>query len=105
MADAKCRKRAKLGITEPSCSYHLKNIAEKLCTAFRLMEVNSFIIKCKIDKKKVCLIFNLKKQLTQISSFINFSKQEAIVLGINRTYILSSLFFQSDCFQTVEFDP
>ena len=44
MADAKCRKRAKLGITEPSCSNSSKNIAEELCSALRFMAVNHFII-------------------------------------------------------------
>ena len=51
IADAKCRERDKLGITEQSCSNRSKNIAEKLCSALCMMAVNPFIIKGEIDKK------------------------------------------------------
>ena len=56
------------------------------------MHDNSIILKSEMDRNSVRIILGLKEQFIQISRFCNLERDESTVLGIDRTFNLSSMF-------------
>ena len=64
---------------------------QELESALKLMRNTSIIIKSEMDPRGARVILGLEEQFPQISRFCNLSAHESTVLGIDRTFDLSSM--------------
>ena len=66
------------------------------------MHDNSIILKSEMDRNSVRIILGLKEQFIQISRFCNLERDESTVLGIDRTFNLSSMFATITVFKQLD---
>ena len=66
------------------------------------MHDDSIIIKSEMDKTSVRIILGLEEQFLQISRFCNLDRDSSTVLGIDRTFDLSSMFATVTVFKQLD---
>ena len=66
------------------------------------MHDDPIIIKSELDRTSVRIILGLEEQFMQISRFCNISGSDATVLGIDRTFDLSSMYATITVFKQLD---
>ena len=70
--------------------------------ALKLLHDDSIILKSEMDPKSVRIILGTDEQFMQISRFCNLDRDESTVLGIDRTFDLSSMYATVTVFKQLD---